>query len=68
MVFIMIIWVIAFYLGPLFWLGLLLFLLWRKEITLKQGVLHFLIAVKGIIAAYYTVEYDIFNSGIKYMD
>ena len=67
-VFIMITWVIALYFGALSWLGLLIYLLWRKALNLKQGMLHLLIAIIGIAAAYYTVEYDIFNSGVKYID
>jgi hypothetical protein len=67
-IFIMLTWVIFICLGSLSWIGLLIFLTVKKKITIKQTVLHVLIFTIGSLVAYYVLENDVLNSGIKYMD
>ena len=61
-------WVIFIYVGALTWLGLLIYLPLKKKITIKQTILYVLILSLGAMAAYYVFEYDIFGSGVKYID
>jgi len=61
-------WVVAFYLGTLTWLGLTIYLTATKKITAKEVLIHLLVICMGIIAAYLVSEYNILNSGVKYID
>jgi len=64
----MLTWVIFIYVGFLTWLALLIYLPLKKKISAKQGLIYFSIFLLGTVAAYYTYEYDLLNSGIKYVD
>jgi hypothetical protein len=65
---IMFTWVLAFYFGILLWLGLAIFLLVKKRISFKKVIFHFLIASAGIVSGCFVAEYDVFGSGVKYID
>ena len=67
-VFIMLTWVVALYVGSLTWLGLSVYLTVTKRITLKEILIHLAISVIGIVAAYFVYEYDVLGSGVKYID
>lgn len=67
-VFVMLTWVIYVYAGLLSILGLIIYLPIKKKITIKQTVTYILIFTIGTLAAYFVTEYDIFSSGVKYMD
>lgn len=66
--FVMTTWVVAFYIGILTWLGLAIFLFVKKKMTGKVFLFQVIIAIVGTIAAYFVYEYDIFGSGVKYID
>lgn len=67
-IFIMYTWVVAFYIGAPTWIGLTAYLTARKKLTLKEILIHLLIAFAGIVAAYFVFNYDILGSGVKYID
>lgn len=66
--FIMITWMLFTYVGSLLWLILVIYYLEGKKMTWKEAGIHFIVAVTGIIAAYYIWMYDVFNNGVKYID
>jgi len=68
LMFVMLTWVVAFYIGTLTWLGLAIYLSVKKKITIKEILFHLLIVAAGITAAYFVSEYDILGSGVKYID
>ena len=66
--FIMLTWVVAFYIGTLTWLALAIYLTATKKTTFKTILIHLLIVAIGIVAAYFVYEYDVFGSGVKGID
>ena len=66
--FIMPTWMIAFYIGSLLWLILIIWLLVRKIISMKKTLIYFLIAAVGIVISFLVWSYDFFNYGFKYID
>ena len=66
--FIMVTWVVAFYIGTITWLALAIYLTATKRVTLRTILIHLLIVCISIVAAYFVYEYDVFCSGVKYLD
>ena len=67
-VFLMCTWVVFIYIGTLTWLFLIIYLPLKKKVTFTKTLLYILIAALGTLAAIYVYEYDVFNSGVKYID
>jgi len=61
-------WVLMIYVGSLTWLGLLIYLPIKKILTIKQTIAYILLVFIGIYIAILITEYDVFSSGVKYID
>jgi Na+-driven multidrug efflux pump len=66
--FIMLTWVLAFFGGVPTWLTLVIYLAVEKQISIKEVFLHLITATMGIITAYLVYEFDVFSSGVKFID
>ena len=68
LMFAMLTWVVALFLGVITWLCLSIYLTVTKKISIKELILHLLVVAIGTLTAYFVMEYDVFNSGVKYID
>ncbi|MFA6261975.1 MAG: hypothetical protein WC760_10940 [Bacteroidia bacterium] len=60
--------VFVLYMGSCTWLIFTIYLTRKKRISKKEILLQILTAATGILLAYYTIEFDILDSGAKYID
>lgn len=60
--------VLVLYAGFLIWLGMLVYLVRKGQISKREVVFQLMVTLAGIIAAIWVIENDILASGARYID